>query len=99
MFGSSLNLRSNPKSANNSFFIGTIRFTPWNGFGNSNSGCNLLREVRTKAQKSYLAGVVYSKYRVDLSRYPGPDRYNNAHQSLVAQGLSNQGWISNIRGL
>ena len=29
-----------------------------------------------KAQESYLAGVVYSTYRVDLSRYPGSGRYN-----------------------
>jgi len=41
----------------------------------NNSGCSLLREARTKAQESYLAGVVYSKCRVDLSRYPGPGRY------------------------
>jgi len=34
-----------------------------------------LHEARTKAQESYLAGVVYSTYRVDLSRYPGPGRY------------------------
>ena len=42
----------------------------------SNSGSNLLREARTKAQENYLAGVVYSKCRVDLSRYPGLGRYN-----------------------
>ena len=43
----------------------------------SNSGSNLLRETRTKAQESYLAGVVYSKCRVDLNRYPGPGRYKS----------------------
>ena len=42
----------------------------------NNSGCNLLREARTKAQESYLAGVVYSTCRVNLSRYPGAGRYN-----------------------
>ena len=41
----------------------------------SNSGCNLLREARTKAQESYLASVVYSMCRVDLSRYPEPGCY------------------------
>ena len=29
-----------------------------------------------KAQESYLAGVVYSKCRVDLSRYPGLGHYS-----------------------
>ena len=38
----------------------------------NNSSSNFLRETRTKAQESYLAGVIYSKYRVDLNRYPGP---------------------------
>ena len=42
----------------------------------NNSGCNLLREARTKVQGSYLAGVIYSTCRVDLSRYPGPGRYS-----------------------
>ena len=43
-----------------------------------NSGSNLLREARTKAQESYLSGVVYSTCRVDLRRYPGPGRYTPA---------------------
>jgi len=34
-----------------------------------------LREARTKPQESYLAGVVYSTCRVDLSRSPEPGRY------------------------
>ena len=34
-----------------------------------------MREARTKAQESYLAGVIYSTCRVDLSRYPGSGRY------------------------
>ena len=29
-----------------------------------------------KAQESYLAGVIYSTCRVDLSRYPGSGRYS-----------------------
>jgi len=33
----------------------------------NNSGCSLLREARTKAQERYLAGVVYSNCRVDLT--------------------------------
>ena len=33
-------------------------------------------EARTKAQESYLAGVVYSTCRVDLSRSAGPGRYS-----------------------
>ena len=36
-----------------------------------------MREARTKAPESYLAGVVYSTCRVDLSRFPGPGRYIN----------------------
>ena len=50
----------------------------------NNSGCNLLREARTKAQESYLAGVIYSTCRVDLSRYPGSGRYTHeeAFQAL-----------------
>ena len=40
-----------------------------------NSGWIFLREARTKAQVSYLAGAVYSTCRVDLSRYPGQGRY------------------------
>ena len=50
----------------------------------SNSGSNLLLETMTKAQKSYLAGVVYSTYIVDLSRYPGPGRYMDG-VSLVSK--------------
>jgi hypothetical protein len=41
----------------------------------NNSGCNLLREARTKAQENYLAGVIYSTCRVDLSRYSGLGHY------------------------
>ena len=41
----------------------------------SNFGSNLLREARTKAQESYLVGVVYSTCRVDLNRYLGSGRY------------------------
>src|SRR6185437_671799 len=47
-----------------------------------NSGSILLREARTKAQESYLAGVVYSKCRVDLSRYLGPGRYRGIRAIL-----------------
>ena len=56
----------------------------------NNSGCNLLREARTKAQKSYLAGVVYSTSRVDLSRYPGSGRYIlDPKGEFYYDGLSN----------
>ena len=34
-----------------------------------------MREARMKAQESYLTGVVYSKFRVDLSPYLGPGCY------------------------
>ena len=50
----------------------------------SNSGLTLLREARTKAQESYLSGVVYSTCRVDLSRYPEPGRYNGVEAHLHA---------------
>jgi len=56
----------------------------------NNSGCNFLRETRTKAQESYLAGVIYSTCRVDLNRYPGSGRYthNLASSLLVISPLS-----------
>jgi len=50
----------------------------------SNSGSILLREARTKAQESYLAGVVYSTCRVNLSRYTGPCRPNVRHYNVKA---------------
>ena len=34
-------------------------------------------------QESYLAGVIYSKYRVDLNRYPGPGRYIVQKEYLI----------------
>ena len=43
----------------------------------SNSGSNFLREARTKAQESYLVGVIYSTCRVDLSCYPESGHYNS----------------------
>ena len=45
-----------------------------------------MREAMTKAQESYLAGVVYSKYRVDLNRYFGPGHYN-VHLNKELLGL------------
>ena len=41
-----------------------------------------MREARTKAQESYLVGVVYSTCRVDLSRYPGSGRYRGIRAIL-----------------
>ena len=42
----------------------------------NNSGCSLLHEARTKAQKRYLASVIYSTCRVDLNCYFRPGRYS-----------------------
>ena len=41
-----------------------------------------MREARTKEKESYLAGVVYSICRVDLSRYPGPGYYRGIRAKL-----------------
>ena len=59
----------------------------------SYSGCNFLREARTKAQESYLAGVIYSTCRVDLNRYPRVGRYSQdtiVHQKLGFCQLNNR---------
>ena len=47
-----------------------------------NFGSILLREARTKAQENYLAGVVYSQCRVDLSCYLEPGRYRGIRAIL-----------------
>ena len=47
-------------------------------------------------QENYLADVVYSMCRVDLSRYPGLGRYNTEYNTLICLdgGMTTEGNIN-----